>query len=194
MKNALEFGLKSFFAGCLGMLGAISMVVAAAVIFGLIFKSQIQGLQKDTAGMFQSIPDMLSEGLSGMDEEDNSMAEEAPTNSENTGELPGLFVYLTEGEHPDNQKLTTFSKGQATNISIWVKSPIDPQIKFNLEIILPDGTKHPLTEEFDTDPSGDAVFCGKLNLPESLVGDYVLKASPIGSSLPAGTLQFNITE
>jgi hypothetical protein len=38
------------------------------------------------------------------------------------------------------------------------------------------------------------VFCGKLNLPESLVGDYVLKASPIGSSLPAGTLQFNITE
>jgi hypothetical protein len=194
MKNALEFGLKSFFAGCLGMLGAISMFVAAAVIFGLIFKSQIQGLQEDTAGMFQSIPDMLSEGLSGMDEEDNSMDEEAPTNSENAGELPGLFVYLTEGEHPDNEKLTTFSKGQDTNISIWVKSPIDPQIKFNLEIILPDGTKHPLTEEFDTDPSGDAVFCGKLNLPESLVGDYVLKASPIGSSLPAGTLQFNITE
>jgi len=129
-----------------------------------------------------------------MDEEDNSMAEEAPTNSENAGELPGLFVYLTEGEHPDNDKLTTFSKGQATNISIWVKYQSDSQVKFNLEIILPDGTKHPLTEEFDTDPSRDAVFCGKLNLPESLVGDYVLKASPIGSSLPAGTLQFNITE
>jgi len=29
MKKALEFGVKSFFAGCLGMLGAISMVVAA---------------------------------------------------------------------------------------------------------------------------------------------------------------------
>ncbi len=194
MKNALEFGLKSFFAGCLGMLGAISMVVAAVVIFGLIFRSQIQGLQEDTAGMFQSIPDMLSEGLSGMDEEDNSMDEEASTNSGNAEELQNLFVYLTEGEHPDNQKLTTFSKGQATNISIWVKSPTDSQIKFTLELIMPDGTKHPLEQEFDTDPSGDAVFCGKLNLPESLVGDYALKASPIGSSLPPGTLQFNITE
>jgi len=194
MKNALEFGLKSFFAGCLGMLGAISMVVAAAVIFGLIFRSQIQGLQEDTAGMFQSIPDMLSEGLSGMDEEDNSMDEEASTNSGNAEELQNLFVYLTEGEHPDNQKLTTFSKGQATNISIWVKSSTDPQIKFTLELIMPDGTKHPLEQEFDTDPSGDAVFCGKLNLPESLVGDYALKAFPIGSSLPPGTLQFNITE
>ena len=194
MKNALEFGLKSFFAGCLGMLGAISMVVAAAAIFGLIFRSQIQGLQKDTAGMFQSIPDMLSEGLSGMDEEDNSMDEEASKNSGNVGELQNLFVYLTEGEHPDNQKLTTFSKGQVTNISIWVKYQSDSQIKFTLELIMPDGTKHPLAQEFDTDPSGDAVFCGKLNLPESLVGDYALKASPIGSSLPPGTLQFNITE
>lgn len=194
MKNALEFGLKSFFAGCLGMLGAISMVVAAAVIFGLIFKTQIQGLQKDTAGMFQSIPDMVSEGLPGMDEEDNSMDEEASNNSGNAGESPSLIVYLTEGGHPDNEKLSTFSKGQVTNIAVWVKYPTDSRIEFKLEVIMPDGTIHPLVQEHDIAPPGDAVYCGKLDLPELLVGDYTLQAFPIGSSLPADTFQFNITE
>lgn len=194
MKNALEFGLKSFFAGCLGMLGAISMVVAAVAIFGLIFKSQIQGLQKDTTGMIQSIPDMLTEGLSGMDEEDNNMAEGSATNVEKDGGLPYLSVYLTEGEHPDNPKLTTFSKGQATNISIWVNYQIESHSKLKLELKLPDGAKHPLAQEFDMDPFRDGIFCGRLDLPDSQVGDYTLTAIPIGSSLSQSTLQFSITE
>jgi hypothetical protein len=194
MKNALEFGLKSFFAGCLGMLGAISMFVAAAVIFGLIFRSQIQGLQEDTAGMFQSIPDMLSDGLSGMVEEGSSMLEEAATNSGNPEELSNLFVYLTEGGHPDNEKLTSLTKEQAANVSIWVKTPAEFPFSCELELTMPDGTKHPIGQGYNSDPSMEVQICGNLDLADPPAGVYILEAFSEGSSLPAGKLEFNITE
>ncbi len=194
MKNALEFGLKSFFAGCLGMLGAISMVVAAAVIFGLIFKSQIQGLQEDTAGMLQSIPDMLSEGLPGMDEEDNSMDEEASNNLGNAGESPGLFVYITEGSHPDNEKLTSLTKEQVANVAVWVKPSTESPFNCKLAITMPDGTKHPLGQGYDSDPSMEVQFCGKLDLADPPAGIYILEAFSEGSSIAEGTFEFNVTE
>lgn len=200
MRDALEFGIKSFFAGCLGFLGAITMVVVSTVLFGLVFKSQIQGLQTNITGKFQSIPDMLSqESSDGGDKtpsmgEASSMDEETSIDSGNVGELPSLVVYITEGGHPDNQKLTTITKGQATNVSIWVNFPAGSPVGINLEITLPDGTKHPLGQGFDTDPTGNTSFYGKLDLADPAAGIYILDAFPEGNSYTAGTFQFNITE
>ena len=196
MRDALEFGIKSFFAGCLGFLGVITMVVFAAGLFGLVFQSKIQNLQTEISGKFQSVPDMLSQGFPGEGDEDPGTGEDSSMEegSEGAGEQPGLFIYITEGEHPDNEKLTTLTKGQAANVSVWVKSLAESPVSFILEITMPDGTKHPFGQEYTTDPSMDASFCGVLNLVDPPPGDYILQAFREGSSIAVSTFDFNITE
>jgi len=196
MRDALEFGIKSFFAGCLGFLGVITMVVVSTVLFGLVFKSQIQGLQTNITGKFQSIPDMLSQESSDGGDKTPSTGEASSMDEGygNAGELPGLVVYITEGAHPDNQKLTTITKVQAENVAIWVNFPAGSPVGINLEITLPDGTKHPLGKGFDTDPTVNTSYYGKLNLVDPAAGIYILDAFPEGNSYTAGTFQFNITE
>ncbi len=97
MRDALEFGIKSFFAGCLGFLGVITMVVFAAGLFGLVFQSKIQNLQTEISGKFQSVPDMLSQGFLGEGDEDPDPGEDSSMEegSEDTGEQPGLFIFIT---------------------------------------------------------------------------------------------------
>ncbi len=200
MRDAIEFGIKSFFAGCLGFLGVITMIVFATALFGLVFQSRIQSLQTDISGKFQSIPDMLSQGFPGEDDEapgtdkDSRVEEETSNGPGNAGELPGLFIFITEGEHPDNEKLTSLTKGQAANVSVWVKSPAESPVSFRLEITLPDGTKHPFGQEYSTDPSFEALFCGKLDLADPPAGIYFLEAFLEGNSIAASRFQFNITE
>ena len=200
MRDAVEFGIKSFFAGCLGFLGAISMAVVAAVLLGLVFQSQIRDLQTNIAGSFQSIPEKFNqEPPSGGDESPSTgdasgMEEEASNESGNAGELPGLFVYITEGEHPDNPKLTTLNKEHAANVSIWVKSSAESSEKFGVEVTMPDGTKHRYEQEYNTDPSGNAVFCGKLDLADPQTGTFILEAFPLGSSIANSKIEFEITE
>ncbi len=196
MRDALEFGIKSFFAGCLGFLGVITMVVFAAGLFGLVFQSKIQNLQTEISGKFQSVPDMLSQGFLGEGDEDSDAGEDSSMEegSAGTGEQPSLFIYITEGEHPDNEKLTTLTKGQAANVSVWVKSLAESPVSFILEITMPDGTKHPFGQEYTTDPSMDASFCGVLNLVDPPPGDYILQAFREGNSIAVSTFDFNITE
>lgn len=200
MRDALEFGVKSFFAGCLGFLGAISMAVVAAVLLGLVFQSQIRDLQTNISGSFQSIPDKFNQGSpDGGDESPSTgdasgMEEEASNEPGNAGDMPGLFVYITEGAHPDNPKLTTLTKEQAANVSIWVKSSAESSEKFGVEITIPDGTKHRYEQEFYTDPSGNAVVCGKLDLADPQVGTYILEAFPLGSSIVNSIIEIEITE
>ena len=200
MRNAFEFGIKSFFAGCLGFLGAISMAVVAAVLLGLVFQSQIRDLQTNISESFQSIPDQLNQEPPGGGDESpttgdaSGLEEEASNESGNAGEMPGLFVYITEGGHPDNLKLTTITKEQAANVAIWVKSSSESSETFGVEITMPDGTKHRYEQEFNTDPSGNAVFCGKLDLQDPQTGTYILEAFPLGSSIANSKLEIEITE
>ncbi len=196
MRDALEFGIKSFFAGCLGFLGVITMLVFAAGLFGLVFQSKIQNLQTEISGKFQSVPDMLSQGFLGEGDEDPDPGEDSSMEegSEDTGEQPGLFIFITEGEHPDNEKLTTLTKGQAANVSVWVKSLAESPVSFILEITMPDGTKHPFGQKYTTDPSMDALFCGALDLVDPPPGDYILQAFREGNSIAVSTFDFNITE
>lgn len=200
MRDAFEFGIKSFFAGCLGFLGAISMAVVATVLLGLVFQSQIRDLQTNITGNFQSIPDMLNQGSpDGGDESPSTgdasdMGEEVSNDSGNAGELPGFLVYLTEGGHPDNPRLTTLTKEQAANVSIWVKSSAESSKKFDLEINLPDGTRHRYEQGCDPDPSGRTAYCGKLDLADPQIGTYILEAFQEGSSIAPGKIEFEITE
>jgi len=196
MRDALEFGIKSFFAGCLGFLGVITMIAFATALLGLVFQSQIKNLQTDITGKFQSIPDMLSQGFPGEDDEAPSTGEDSRMEEEsrNAGELPGLFVYLTEGGHPDNEKLTSLTKEQAANVAIWVKSSLESPFSCKLAITMPDGTKQPIGQKNAEDLSLEVLFCGKLDLIDPPAGMYILEAFPEGSSTPAGKLEFEITE
>ncbi|MFO8036076.1 MAG: hypothetical protein R6U57_05570 [Anaerolineales bacterium] len=201
MKDALKFGLKSFFAGFLGCLGVIVMGVLAAAVFMFAFKSQIQGLQAEVSESLQSIPDKLSEAMPDMGPggpvsggQASGSEGEASNQPSEGGQQPSLFVYLTEGEDPNGQKIDTFTRAQAKNVSIWVQSPSETPVKFRLEITIPDGTTHPLGESYQTDPSGNPVMCGKLDAPDPPTGKYILRAFPEGSDSPTGYIEFAITE
>ena len=192
MKDALQFGLKSFFAGLLGCLGVIVMSTLASAVFLFAFKSQIMNLQADFSQSLQSIPDKLSETGGGPGSE--AAGAEGKTSKQPSGNGPGLFIYLTEGEDPKAQKVNSFPKAQARNVSIWVQSPSETPVNFRLEMTIPDGTTYPFGEEYQTDPSGNPILCGKLDAPDPPTGKYLLRAFPKGSETPTGAMEFMITK
>lgn len=192
MKDALQFGLKSFFAGLLGCLGVIVMSTLASAVFLFAFKSQIMNLQADFSQSLQSIPDKLSETGGGPGSE--AAGAEGKTSKQPSGNGPGLFIYLTEGEDPKAQKVNSFPKAQARNVSIWVQSPSETPVNFRLEMTIPDGTTYPFGEEYQTDPSGNPILCGKLDAPDPPTGKYLLRAFPEGSETPTGAMEFMITK
>ena len=199
MKDALRFGLKSFFAGLLGCLGVIVMSTLASAVFLFTFKSQIMNLQADFSQSLQSIPDKLSEagpeqGPGGGEPGGEAAGAEGETSKQPSGSGPGLFIYLTEGEDPKAQKVNSFPKSQARNVSIWVQSPSETPINFRLEMTIPDGTTYPFGEEYQTDPSGNPILCGKLDAPDPPTGKYLLRAFPEGSDTPTGAIEFMITK
>ena len=195
MKDALNFGLKSFFAGFLGCLGVIVMGLLAAAVFLFAFRSQIQSMQAEVSESIQSIPDQLSEALPDMGPGGpGAPGAEEEASTRPSGEGPDLFIFLTEGEDPNGQKINTFTKTQAKNVSIWVQSPPETSVNFRLELVIPDGTAYPFGEAYQTDPSGKPVMCGKLDAPDPPTGMYMLKAFPEGSESPSAAMQFTITE
>jgi len=200
MRDALEFGVKSFFAGCLGCLGAITITVVVVLGFGLVFKSKIQNVQTDITDSLQSIPEALSHGPPGMAGQQPGTGSEEPGMEEEASQQPApkdnpsLFIFLTAGENPEGQKVNTFTRDQAKNVAIWVQSPPETQVPFRLELTIPDGTNYPFGEEYKSDPSGKPVMCGKLDAPDPPTGTYTLKAFPGNSPDPTGAMQFTITE
>ncbi len=202
MNDALKFGLKSFFAGFLGCLGGIVMGLLAMAVFLFAFKSHIQDLQAEVSHTLQTFPEKLSEAMPDMEpgvpgpagQVSGTEGEGSTQPLQGSGQEPGLFVFLTEGENPNGQKTDTFPRPQAKNVAIWVKSPPETPIQFRLELTIPDGTVYPFGEKYQTDPSGKPVMCGKLDAPDPPTGTYMIKAFPQGSDTPAGGMQFTITE
>lgn len=192
MKDALRFGLKSFIAGLLGCLGVIVMGTLASAVFLFAFKSQIMNLQADFSQSLQSIPDKLSEA--GGEPGNEVAGADGETPKQPSGNGPGLFIYLTEGEDPKAQKVNSFPKAQARNVSIWVQSPSETPVNFRLEMTIPDGTRYPFGEEYQMDPSGNPILCGKLDAPDPPTGKFLLRASPEGSETPTGAMEFMITK
>jgi hypothetical protein len=183
MKEALKFGLKSFFGGCLGCLGVISVVLILGVILGLIFGPQLTG---GISSFLQSIPGMLSQGLS-------PIMGGGPGNSIDIQQFPPMEAYLTIGNKSDAKHITTFSAGQSKQVYFWVQAPKDMAVDFELLISMPDKSQIQFGPGFKTDPSGKPVNCGQFGDMKLLAGTYKLEVKPKGSSASAGSIEFKVT-
>ena len=183
MKDALKFGLKAFFGGCLGCLGVISVILILVVLLGVIFGPQVAG---GISTFLQSIPEMLSQGLS-------SLSGGGPGSSTNIGPVPPMEVYLTIGNKSDAKHITSFSVAQSKQVYFWVRAPKDSTISFTLLISLPDKSQTQFGPEFKSDASGKAVNCGQFGNMTPTAGSYKLEVIPKGSSTSAGSIEFKVT-
>jgi len=184
MKDAIKFGLKSFFGGCLGCLGVISVILILVVILGVIFGPQVAG---GISTFLQSIPGMLSQGLS-------TLSGGAPDNSTKIGPVPPMDVYLTIGNKSDAKHITSLSTAQSKQVYFWVQAPKDSAISFTLLITLPDKSQTQFGPEFKSDASGKAVNCGQFGSLIPVAGSYKLEVIPSGSSTSAGSTEFKVTK
>lgn len=184
MKAAIRFGLKSYFGGCLGCLGVLSLVLVLAIILGVVVGPE---LMSGLPGILQAIPGMLMQGQS-------PLGGETPGGPANIGPVPPMEVFLTNGEDPEGQHITSFTKEQSSQVYFWVRTPKDTSIRFALSLTLPDGRKVQFGPPFLSDPSGNAVNCGQFGDADPLVGNYKLEAVPVGSLVSGGAIEFTITE
>jgi hypothetical protein len=186
MKDAIKFGFKAFFGGCLGCLGVISVMLVFVLVLGLIFGPQVAG---GISTFLQSIPNIISQGLSPL----SGIIPGMPGNSTTLGPVPPMEVYLTIGDNPNNKHVITFSTAQTKQIYFWVKAPKDAAISFTLLITQPDKTKTQFGPEFKSDPSGKSVNCGQIGVTAPSTGNYKLEVIPNGTSTAAGSVDFKIT-
>ncbi len=185
MKEALKFGLKSFFGGCLGCLGVLSVMLILVLTLGLIFGPQVAG---GISTFFQSIPGIISKGLSPL----SGLMPGSSTNT-NIGPIPPMEVYLTIGNNPDGKHVTTFSTAQAKQVNFWVQAPKDATIFFTLLITQPDKNQVQFGPEFKTDATGKPVNCGQFGGTAPSAGSYKLEVIPNGTSSASGSVDFKIT-
>jgi hypothetical protein len=186
MKDAIKFGFKAFFGGCLGCLGVISVVLIFVVALGLIFGPQVAG---GISTFLQSIPGIISQGLSPLSGIIPGLSDNATT----IGPVPPMEVYLTIGENPNNKHITTFSAAQSKQAYFWVKAPKETSISFSLLITQPDKNKTQFGPEFKSDSTGKPINCGKFGDTAPSVGSYKLEIIPKGTSSAAGSVDFKVT-
>ena len=186
MKEALKFGLKAFFGGCLGCLGVLSVVLIFILVLGLIFGPQVAG---GISTFLQSIPGIISQGLSPL----SGIIPGLPGNSTTVGPVPPMEVYLTIGDNPNNKHVTSFSTAQAKQVYFWVQAPKDAAVSFTLLITQPDKNKIQFGPEFKTDVTGKPVNCGQFGDTVPSKGSYKLEVIPNGTSTAAGSVDFKVT-
>lgn len=183
MKEALKFGLKAFFGGCLGCLGVLSMALIFVLAIVLIFGPQVAG---GVSTFLQSIPGIISQGLS-------PLSGLMPGNSANISPVPPMEVYLTIGENPNNKHITTLSAAQSKQVYFWVKAPKEAAISFTLLLTQPDKKNIQFGPEFKSDLTGKPVNCGQFGDMAPSAGNYKLEVIPNGSSIAAGSIDFKVT-
>ncbi len=186
MKDAIQFGLKAFFGGCLGCLGVISVMLVFVLVLGLIFGPQVAG---GISTFLQSISNIISQGLSPL----SGIVPGISGNSTTIGPVPPMEVYLTIGENPNNKHITSFSTAQTKQIYFWVKAPKEAAISFSLLITQPDKNKTQFGPEFKSDPTGKSVNCGQFGATAPSTGSYKLEVIPNGTSTAAGSVDFKVT-
>jgi len=184
MKNAFKFILKAFFGGCFGCLGVFSIILVIILVLGLVFGP---GLISNLDNFFQSIPGMLSKGISDI----GSSMEDTFTGSDLTSPFE---VYLTSGDDPSADHVTTFSSTEYEQINFWVRAPQGAATSFTLLMTLPDRSQLQFGPEFQTDPSGQPVSCGQFGDFTPPAGDYKLEVMLPGMSTSAGAAEFSITD
>jgi len=181
MKEGFKFFLKSFFGGCFGCLGAITLLLGLGLIITLIFGPQ---LIANLEAIVQSIPENLMEKLIG----DNGSI-----NQSFSGEVPQLEIYLTDGDDPSSEHINEFKSADYANINFWVRAPEGLAIPFELLLTLPDQNQVQFGPVFQTDPSGQPVHCGQFGDAEPSIGDYKLEIILADSTPSAGMVEFSVT-
>ena len=191
MVDMIRFCLKAFFGGCLGCLGALSVVVVLSLILGVtVGPPLLVGANE----LLKSVPDLFSQSFP---QGFPPLSGTLPANqgfSTNKEPIPPFEVFLTKGDNPDVAHLTTFTQNESKQVNFWVSAPKGTSIRFELLMTIPEQGKVQFGPKFNTNSSGKPVNCGRFGDENPSIGSYTLEAIPDGSSNPAGKLKFTITE
>jgi len=182
MKEGFKFFLKSFFGGCFGCLGAITLLLGLGLLITLIFGPQ---LITNLEAIVQSVPEnLVGKLIGGNGSIDQSFS----------GEVPQLEVFLTDGDDPSSEHISAFKSADYAEIHFWVRAPEGIAIPFELLLTLPDQSQVQFGPEFQTDLSGKPVHCGQFGESEPMIGDYILEIILAESAPSAGVVEFSITK
>jgi hypothetical protein len=184
VKNAIAFTVKSFAAGCFGCLGVGFAVVVLVAVVGLVagpaIVSFVQGIQLPQLPIG---PAGLPSGPTGAPTGPGGIVTPPPTP---TGELPKLTVWLTKGDKPDSERVTTMKSGAKDGPHIWAQGPKGVTVSLQLWLTWPDGKREPFGPLFKTDPEGKPVGCGGFAGSPPSAGNFKLEAL-IGETVVGST-------
>ena len=199
MKDAVEFGLKSFFAGCLGCLGACTLLLVGFLVVGLIFQPQLQNMQESFT---QSLQDIIPQGgppgsaspPTGQQGDGMKQPENQQPGTDQGESPPHPVIYLTRGENPQGEWIDSFPRAEAGNIYIWVQNPPGITAEFKLMVTIPDGEQVQFGPVYSTDPDGNPINCGHLSSENLPTGTFKIQILPTDGSQPLAGTQFMVTE
>ncbi len=184
LKNIGQFGLKAFFGGAVGCLGAwvttFIIISLLSLIFGSVFYNSVVNAVNNLA---KEIPQIL-QGARGPFTMGQSSMPATPT-----GTLPALVIYVTKGEDPQGQPLTNIIQSESPQIFFWVKTAKGTNASFILWMTTPEGSSNQFGSVFATRTDGSPRSCGRF-ATQAKVGEYQVKAF-IGSTV-VGELKFNV--
>jgi len=177
--KAIRFAFKSFFAGFFGCLGIIAILAIVILVIGLVLgESLVSGL----SGLVGSLTGLLPGG---------NLPAVQPAQPY-AGPIPEMEVFLTKGENPDDERITSFSVRESEQVFFWVRAEEGTDLRFELILTSPSQEEIQFGPTFNTDPNGRPVNCGQIQNPPP--GDYHLRVVPEGSSTTVATVSFTITE
>lgn len=184
IKDVGRFGLKSFFGGCVGCLGAwvttVLIILLASLIFGSVFYNSIVNLVNNLS---QEIPALL-QGAKGPFSMGQASIPPTPT-----GSLPALTIYATKGDDSKAKAITVISQSESARTHFWVKTEKEISTSFILWITTPDGSSNQFGGLFTTNMDGSPLSCGRWGTAAK-PGEYKMQAF-IGSTL-VGEFKFNV--
>jgi hypothetical protein len=185
MKDALKFCVKAFFGGFIGCIGALTLILILALIFGLVLAPKIMG---GITSLFQSFQESLSHLIPSLTSGGSMLGP-----SGNQLPMPPMEVFLTMGNNPDGKHITSFSATQTKQVYFWVRAPQGAAISFDLLMTMPDGKQTQFGPTFKTDASGKPAGCGQFD-SQVPTGNYKLDVTSPGSSTSAGSVGFTVTK
>jgi hypothetical protein len=146
---------------------------------------------QEVASFVSGIPQMLSGGV---------QSEISGTQTGSMGQGSGkqqlsgeteIVIYLTKGNSPNGERVTSFKASEYSDIYFWVQGPAGQSIAFGLHLTFGEGAEQDFGPGFTTDPQGTPIPVGQFaSRPE--VGQYVLDARASTGSVPIGSVLFSV--
>ena len=184
LKEVGRFGLKSFFGGCVGCLGAwfttVIIILLASLIFGSVFYNSVVNL---VSNLSTEIPAILK-GAKGPFTMGQPSIPPTPT-----GSLPALTIYATKGDNSQGKAITVTSQSESPQTYFWVKTDKGVDTSFILWITTPEGSSNQFGSLFTTKSDGSPRNCGRWGTVAK-VGEYKIQAF-IGSTM-VGEFKINV--